>query len=326
MAIYAQSKLATPYMGHYGPVNLYRGGQKISGWSWAERQGAVLEFEDTYNDAVIGTITGRSEQAVTVQGKNLLPYPYTEMSYTKNGVTITVNNDGTLLYNGTATASVAIDLFRGKMYLTPGTRYYLKDINVQLNGISGNNMTSGYMAQNGDWISLVWRWYPAGTVFNNVVFYPMLQVDTVVTTYEPFVPNSPSPDYPSPILMAGNCNIVSQSADGSKSSSIAIPEIGSLPNGVKDTLTYKGGGMWEHVQRVGRIASYNGETITGAYMSTTGALSVGAEVIYELAAPITTMLNLGELRSFPHYTKIHQDTTGLKADLSLKTRVVDKEV
>lgn len=37
-----------------------------------------------------------------------------------------------------------------------------------------------------------------------------------------------------------------------------------------------------------KIASYNGETITTEYKSTTGQLTTGATVVYKLATPVTT--------------------------------------
>lgn len=50
---------------------------------------------------------------VDVTGKNLIPFPYVDGNRVINGVTITVNDDGTLLYNGTASSAVNIVLFKG---------------------------------------------------------------------------------------------------------------------------------------------------------------------------------------------------------------------
>lgn len=47
-----------------------------------------------------------------------------------------------------------------------------------------------------------------------------------------------------------------------------------------------------YVQRIGVIAAYNGESVTSQYMSTTGGLSNGAEIIYVLATPIETPLSI----------------------------------
>lgn len=96
-------------------------------------------------------------QSVGEKSTNLIPFNYT--SRTINGVTITVNNDGSLTYNGTAgtaTAGVSYELFNGKMPLVEGKKYYFSDCYAQLNGQSGNIMTNGYTAKAGDYISLIW--------------------------------------------------------------------------------------------------------------------------------------------------------------------------
>lgn len=352
MAIYAQNKAATPYMGYYKPVNLYRGGQKVAGWTWAERQGEAVEFGDTYNDAVHGMISGHSEQAVTVQGKNLFSFDnFSHMSSSPERVDYVYNSpnsvtlvaltsagnqqiyltDGSDLANQIAGKWVTLSATFGGSY-EGDMRLFL--ICIDINGTSLYAPSVSYSVTKKAFTvpkgtaeirPIVRMQHGAAVVSGSSMTVSNIQLElgTVATPYEPFVPDSPSPDYPSPIHSAGGCDLVS--ADGIKSSSIAMPTLRSLPNAVADTLEYVGGGMWEHVQGVGRIASYSGESITGAYMSTTGALSVGAEVIYELATPIITMLNLGELKSYPHETQIHQDTTGLLADLTLTARVVDKE-
>ena len=53
-----------------------------------------------------------------------------------------------------------------------------------------------------------------------------------------------------------------------------------------------------YVKRIGKIASYAGETIPGAYMSTTGELSDGAAVLYALLAAIETALDTDTLESY----------------------------
>lgn len=57
-----------------------------------------------------------------------------------------------------------------------------------------------------------------------------------------------------------------------------------------DTIESDGNGGYNYVQRIGTIASYNGEAVTPPYMSTTGTLTTGATVIYVLATPVVTPL------------------------------------
>lgn len=118
---------------------------------------------------------------------------------------------------------------------------------------------------------------------------------------EGYVPNSPTPTYPSPILSAGG-NIVCGA------SSVTMPTLRSLSDGTKDTLVYLGAGVWRHTQNIGHIASYGGETITTLYASTTAALTTGATVDYQLATPVVSDLTLGELKTYPRQTTITQDS------------------
>lgn len=52
------------------------------------------------------------------------------------------------------------------------------------------------------------------------------------------------------------------------------------------------------IQRIGRIASYNGEPVDGIYLSSTGALSHGATVLYVLPDSVETVLSLSQLNDF----------------------------
>ncbi len=119
-------------------------------------------------------------ESVGVQSTNLIPSTYT--SKTINGVTVTVNNDGSLTYNGTSTASTSYEIFSGKMPLIEGQKYYFSDCSVQLNGVSGNYMSNGYTAKSGDYISLIWIWNASGTTFNNVVKKPMLSNSAITSS------------------------------------------------------------------------------------------------------------------------------------------------
>lgn len=51
---------------------------------------------------------------------------------------------------------------------------------------------------------------------------------------------------------------------------------------------FKDNGKWYLRKEIGKIASYNGETITTAYISTTGGLDIGATVYYVLTTPVVT--------------------------------------
>lgn len=70
--------------------------------------------------------TSLNERLSDQQGQNLIPYPYYRPdSYTKNGITWTVNEDGSVTANGTATATVRYAVFIGKLGLEIGKNYVL---------------------------------------------------------------------------------------------------------------------------------------------------------------------------------------------------------
>lgn len=70
--------------------------------------------------------TSLNERLSDQQGQNLIPYPYYGPdSYTNNGITWTVNEDGSVTANGTATATAYYTVFIGKLGLEIGKNYVL---------------------------------------------------------------------------------------------------------------------------------------------------------------------------------------------------------
>lgn len=70
--------------------------------------------------------TSLNERLSDQQGQNLIPYPYYRPdSYTNNGITWTVNEDGSVTANGTATATAHYTVFIGKLGLEIGKNYVL---------------------------------------------------------------------------------------------------------------------------------------------------------------------------------------------------------
>lgn len=109
-----------------------------------EASGAVASFDDGADDVPVKSlkvsidpvqsgsgdpsptnirpITGHTSATVTRTGKNLLQN--TATSKTENGITFTVNADGTVTANGTSTALVNLTV--GRVYVTAGETYILK--------------------------------------------------------------------------------------------------------------------------------------------------------------------------------------------------------
>ena len=136
---------------------------------------------------------------MTHKTRNLIP-PSTRTSYTNNGITYTVNKDGSIVANGTATAESnfeiqltwngeKISLVKGKTYtLSAGvsgpsnTTYRLIVQNTGYN--QGADIGSSFVAKYTDYYAFI-RIY-SGYTANNLIFYPMLNEGTTALPYEPY--------------------------------------------------------------------------------------------------------------------------------------------
>lgn len=159
----------------------------------------------------IDSIEGGESQQNTTSGKNILKNKAT--STTTKGVTFTVNADGTVVVNGTASEDVGLTINSnfaleiGKSYVLSGCpsggsastyRIRLTDANYVYNnydvgnGVQFEEKTGSAMA-----ILIIY----AGCTVNNLVFKPMVRLASVTdATYEPYTNGaSPNPSYPQEI-------------------------------------------------------------------------------------------------------------------------------
>lgn len=134
---------------------------------------------------------------VTIRGKNLIPFPYTDTTVTKNGITFTVNDDGSIRVSGTATKVSVFTVFQGSLPLngvftlsgvtnnvSPSTHYmqpYVDGVfkDAQINGgrtyeINGNLSQISLYVKNGETV--------------NCTIYPQLEFGDHATDYEPSKP------------------------------------------------------------------------------------------------------------------------------------------
>lgn len=143
----------------------------------------------------VQTVTGR--QTVTVTGKNLLNVEKT--TQTVNGVTFTINEDKTIIANGTASALVTFNLINTTFTL-PSGQYYLSgcpsggsdstyrlDIN---NGADGNQRDYGngrtFTLNQSTTINNVRIRIASGATLNRLIFKPMINTGSTAQPYEPY--------------------------------------------------------------------------------------------------------------------------------------------
>jgi hypothetical protein len=220
--------------------------------------------EKTGNPIIIDTpnvtintlrVTAATKQTVTVQGKNL--FPSNTLPTTWNGITFTNNSDGTHTLNGTATTAAGFFLPAPILSLVSGTSYAFSTLNTLPNKayLSLNNISSTMLSHEARWkvFNSVsdrpkgWFWTDAGAVFNNYVLGIQLEVNTAVTAYAPFVPNSPSPDYPAPITGTTKITV----SDGTTAHDYMLPQsLYSLPDGTADEYDVVSGSGTQNIQNL----------------------------------------------------------------------------
>ena len=132
----------------------------------------------------------------TVATENLIPYPYAETTKTANGVTFTVNSDGSVTVNGTATSDADFMLLRGPIqsysesYFLSGcptggsdTTYYISE-SFTASKDTGNGVVLNNLPSDQAWRIVI----KSGTTVNNLVFRPMLNAGTEAKPYSKWFP------------------------------------------------------------------------------------------------------------------------------------------
>ena len=131
------------------------------------------------------------------------------------------------------------------------------------------------------------------TIFSEIMIVEGDYNESNFPEYEPYTGRapSPSPDYPQEIISAGKYNedaqkweyeitIANEQTDPDKNQTVTLTSDRPL---TKWDRLEKRNGQWGWVYKSAEIESYTDESVPGEYYSTTGQLSVGAQVWYETA-------------------------------------------
>lgn len=236
MPLYLADKKATLFKGEHKPVRLYLGDKKVTGYEYANSKGEHIEFEGTYNDTASIVINGKSEQVQTEQGKNLLDREFIVGYF----------NDDIL------TPGAKYRSFDGDVLLPAGTYTFSRPggdfniVRIRLNGITTN--ISGWFCtftiSEPTYVNFSWRngtntdWLYGE---NSADAELQLELGSTATDYEPFVPNSPSPEYPSEIKSVGDdggFDLVSAGRNIFDFTKTTSPQITLLENGYQINGSY----------------------------------------------------------------------------------------
>ena len=131
-------------------------------------------------------------------GKNLIPYPYAETTKTVKGLNFTDNGDGSVTVNGTATADATFYLKRTSDEALPRGTYFLSgcprggavgtyNIQPRIDGVFNYDkydVGSGSLIKAKNAIDALVISVKSGTVCNNLVFRPQLELGGVKTAFE----------------------------------------------------------------------------------------------------------------------------------------------
>lgn len=150
----------------------------------------IIEGNPVAIDPGVGSMLNVTTDGTTVIhcGKNLLPYPYKNTTITTNGITFTDNGDGSITINGTATGTAffnlsAIDFLVGtnfstNTYHTTNGEYVFNFTDSYVSGL-----TAIYTGETGKHPYLR---VGSGTTINNLTVYPMVELGSVKTDWEPY--------------------------------------------------------------------------------------------------------------------------------------------
>ena len=177
---------------------------------------------------------------VKVESQNMIPYPYpyplSQKTFTRDGITFTVNDDGTILINGTATSTLKLQLVQyanpltleSGSYTVSGVTGKVEGVNMWLrrciNGVEQSSFLTRYTItttetmQFGIYILIV-----NGTTVENLLLEPKLQRGSTATGFTPFISNLKDTalmtygknflDY-NPANAGGNATVLEQTENG----------------------------------------------------------------------------------------------------------------
>lgn len=269
----------------------------------------------SFIDIIDYKISGNSYQ-YTRDSRNLIPFPYATTSNTKNGVTYTVNDDGSIHVSGTATANATFILYYNTTELPSGVEIG-KDYTISLTynkpSVSEISVTCNYFKKDVS-SSSYYAWINASSTKNNTkaspddlqglycylvvlggstvegTVYPQLELGTQVTEYTQYG-KMPSPDFESEINSVGNKVTI----DGSDKYEIPITTGGKNLFDTKNAKKYSG---FSVVKEQSRDKIVVGQDVTSTWHSANFPISedlVGKTVT--ISADVKTSgSNVGRMR------------------------------
>ena len=182
---------------------------------------AIKESEtkanNTFSNALKGKASGQyitlddvspveHNLGVKVESKNMIPYPYpwpfSQKTFTKDGITFTVNDDGTILINGTAKSTLKLQLvqYANPLTLEAGT-YTLSGVTGKvegvdmwlrrcIDGVEKGDVLTRYTITTTETMQFgIYLLISNGTTVDNLLLEPQLERGFTATGFTPFISN-----------------------------------------------------------------------------------------------------------------------------------------
>lgn len=171
------------------------GNQTFAGALKGEKSGGIVRLDD------VSALDRRLDTVVS--SKNIIPFPYANGTMTKNGVTWTVSDDGSITANGTTTGGKNSWIVLGNVTVKPGCTYTIKNLggNSKYNStywlafnaydVKGAYLSSGTCSKFDSIFTAaeecktinVTITVKEGYTANNIVIKPQIEEGTVSTAY-----------------------------------------------------------------------------------------------------------------------------------------------
>lgn len=125
-----------------------------------------------------------SPESVSVKrcGKNLIPYPFNYWHVNDAGITAEDMGDGGIVINGTATGEAYVNFFYNT-YLPINCNL---SYGVPNGGFVANKYSDSISVEYADRNKFGYIYIKSGTVCDNVIVYPQIEVGSTATEYEPY--------------------------------------------------------------------------------------------------------------------------------------------
>jgi hypothetical protein len=168
------------------------------------------------------------------------------------------------------------------------------------------------------------KWDGSQIVCDGITYACHVPYDSIIAS-EGFIPNSPSPEYPSPVTSTGDSGGIDLAVHGNAGQSYTSHRdiiLRSLPDGTCDTwdvlsgtvtrqvglTTISAGSSWDIYgvvpNSIVMCTQCMPTVLSGTTLTIAGGIATDATILYKLATPTTEQIDPEALPTYPRYTAL----------------------